>query len=648
MNLHLHSLKLLCRLSEELIAFAEDVTFIHGTLSLGKSTIARLVDFCLGGDLEQTTAVQRELVGAQLSLRIGEHDVLIERNRGENQLRVTWADVDREPVILLVRAKGDGPPVYGDEIANMSDLLFHLLGYPIIRVRKRTGDEDSPMLRLSFRDLFKFCYLEQEELDSSFFRLSAPILAEKSKDALNFFAGYYSEALSILETQFEQLRNEQRAKREAADRITEFLARFGFASEDQIKAELEAVQQSAREYEEWLASDRRAYASETHFVDDLRDRLRAMSDQLQAEKEVAADLDRHIRDQRELRAELISMKFKTARADRAKTVLEGSGFEHCPNCGQPVSEHRPRAEDVCYLCLQPLGPARDQELSAASIRGDLDARIGDIDASLRRHTAARRRQLDTVEELTAAKARRDDELAELLSTYETNHLARTRDAERKLAELRERARFLERVRAMPDAVATMLEEADAISAQLAKLQRDIREEQNRLSHADENFAEIERNFLEALLATRVPGVAASDRVRINRRSLIPEIWPGGDEKDAYTFYTAGSGGKKTLLTICFALALHRTAALRGMPVPTLLIIDTPLKNITPDINPDIVTAFYQYLYRVAENDLRDHQIVLIDQLLVEPPPGSDLDFTSRLMTENDPNNPPLISYYRGP
>jgi Pyruvate/2-oxoacid:ferredoxin oxidoreductase gamma subunit len=85
-----------------------------------------------------------------------------------------------------------------------------------------------------------------------------------------------------------------------------------------------------------------------------------------------------------------------------------------------------------------------------------------------------------------------------------------------------------------------------------------------------------------------------------------------------------------------------------MPVPTLLIIDTPLKNITPDINPDIVTAFYQYLYRVAENDLRDHQIVIIDQLLVEPPPEITLDFTSRLMTENDSSNPPLISYYRGP
>jgi hypothetical protein len=93
--------------------------------------------------------------------------------------------------------------------------------------------------------------------------------------------------------------------------------------------------------------------------------------------------------------------------------------------------------------------------------------------------------------------------------------------------------------------------------------------------------------LEALLATHVPGVAAEDKVVINRRSLILEIWPGGDQKYSYSFYTAGSGGKKTLFTICFALALHRTAALREMPVPTLLIIDTPLRNITPDINPDV-------------------------------------------------------------
>jgi hypothetical protein len=442
MKLHLHTLKLTCRNSEELVEFAKNVTFIHGTLSLGKSTVARLVDFCLGGDLELTTAIQRELIGVQLSIAIGEREALIERNRGENQLRVTWTDPGHDAISLLVRARGDGPPVFGEDIVNMSDLIFHLLGYPIIRVRKRSDDEESSMIRLSFRDLFKFCYLEQEELDSSFFRFNAPILAEKSKDALNFFTGYYSEALSTLQTEFDQLRSEQRAKREAADRIREFLSRFGFASEHQIHVELETVQSAARGFEEWLASDRLTYVSETHFVDEQRDRLRAMSDQLQTEKEVIEDLDRQIEEQRELNAELISMKFKTARADRARTVLEGSTFDHCPNCGQPLSVRRPRPEGACYVYLQPIGARSDQEPTAATIRNDLDARITDIEDSLRRHTAARRRQQQRVADLTADKARLDLELADLLTTYETDRLARTRDAERQLAELRERATLL--------------------------------------------------------------------------------------------------------------------------------------------------------------------------------------------------------------
>jgi chromosome segregation ATPase len=326
--------------------------------------------------------------------------------------------------------------------------------------------------------------------------------------------------------------------------------------------------------EEWLASERVTYLSETHFVDEQRDRLREMSDQLQAEKEVVQDLDQRLQEQRELRDELISMKFKTARADRAKTVLEGIAFEHCPHCGQHIATQRARLDQACYLCLQPMETRPDREGMAGSIRSDLDARIGDIELSLRRHATARRRQAQRVEELTAAKARLDGNVAEMLTAYETDWLARTRDSERQLAELRERVRFLERVRAMPGAVAAMLEEADAISAELDDIARRIREEQRRLGHAQENFTALERNFLEALLAVRVPGVSPDDRVAINRRTLIPEILPGGNEKLAYSFYTAGSGGKKTLITICFALALHRTAAIEGMPVPTLLIIDT--------------------------------------------------------------------------
>lgn len=646
MKIRLQTLKLYCRKSEELVRFGGNITFIHGTLSLGKSTIARLVDFCLGGTLELTTAVQRELLSVQLTLTIGARDVLIERAKGENSARVSWIEDNGEPISLLIRAKGDGAVVYGDDVVNLSDLIFRLLGYPIIRVRKRTGDDDSPMVRLSFRDLLKFCYLEQEVLDSSFFRLSQPILAEKSKDALNFFAGYYSERLSTLQAEFDQARSDQRSKMEAAERIREFLAQFGFASDSQIDGEIQKNHVRMADVRAILSASSQEFYGQTHFVDEQRARLRKMSDRLNAENETLDDLNRRLEDQRQLRAELMSMKFKVARADRARSVLAGSSFESCPQCGQLVSSHR-APDGSCYLCLQVVTPS-EADINPASIAGDLEARLADIEQALRRHSGARKRQMERIQKLTADKDRLDREVSELLGSYETDRAARSRQADRELAEIEERIRFLNRVKAMPGAVTAMLAEADKLSETISRLDREIRQEQMRLGKADENFRALGVNFLEALIATRVPGVGPNDVVNINRRTLIPEIWPEGDESAAYSFFTAGSGGKKTLFTICFALALHRTAAQKGMPVPSLLIIDTPLKNITPDINPELVTAFYTYLYTVAETDLQDHQVVIIDQLLVRPPPGSTLDFVDRLMTENDPDHPPLISYYHGP
>lgn len=645
MKIRLHTLKLLCRQSEEVLTFSRNITFVHGTLSLGKSTVVRLIDFCLGGDLELTTAVQREFLAAAMMLEINNLEVLIERSKGEGFLRVSWIDPEDGPTSLQVRAKGDGPVVFGTDVVNLSDLLFRLLGYPIIRVRKRTGDEDSPMIRLSFRDLFKFCYLEQEELDSSFFRLNTPVLAEKSKDSLNFFTGYYSEVLSTLQTAYDQTRSDQRAKRDAAERIREFLREFDFASAGQIGAELNNVRTRSDELRRYLSSDTASYLKDTHFVDEQRVRLRHLSDTLERERETLDDLEFRLSEQKELRSELLSMKFKIARADRAKSVLANSVFENCPQCGQPLAAHRSQGDD-CYLCLQ--SPRPDENaITPASINSDIDARLADIEASLRRHAASKKRQIARIAALVSDKNLLDQRVAELLANYETDRLARTSDAQRELAELDERARFLNRVSAMPDSVAKMLADADALSAELDRLERAIRDEQRRLSRADLNFAALEANFLAALIATRVPGITPEDEVRINRRSMIPEILPGGDEAAAYSFYTAGSGGKKTLLTICFALALHQTAAQKKLPVPTLLMIDTPLKNITPDINPGLVEAFYQYLYHLGESDLADHQIIIVDQLLVKPQNGSPLDFIDRLMTEDDPQNPPLISYYHG-
>lgn len=647
MKIKFQTLKLNCRKSEEIVDLSAQISFFHGRLSAGKSTIARLIDFCLGASLETTTAIQQEMVSAQLTLTIGSNDVLIERNKGENFLQVSWAAHGESPNSVLVAAKGDGAPVIQDNVRNLSDLIFYLLDIPIIKVRKRTDDAESSLIRLSFRDINVFCYLPQEDLDSSFFLLQVPIRREKSKDVLNYVLGFFSDRLNELGIEYDQVASEQRTKEMSARRITEFLAQFEFGSEADIDSELASISNQISEIDKVLNAGRAEFLSDTHFADEKRQSLIALSNTLAEAQEALTDVVRRLDEQKELKAELITMKFKTARADSARNVLAGARFAACPNCGQPISSHRRQHELDCYLCLQP-PKALDPELTVDIVRTDLDARIQEIDGYLRRQERSKSELERQVAQMRQSKKVLDGELSELLASYETDRLSRTRDADRQRATLTERQSFLERLRQLPDAVRKMADEAEALKASLERLAREIEHEKLRLTDADANFKLLEDFFLEAIVEIGLPGVSSSDKVRINRRTLLIEILPNGDEALAYSFFNAGSGGKKVLITICFALALHRTAAVRNLPLPTYLIIDSPTKNITPDINPKLVADFYTYVYRLCTTDLSDTQIIIVDQTLVEPDSDLELTFNHRLLQSGDRDNPPLISYYDGP
>ena len=123
------------------------------------------------------------------------------------------------------------------------------------------------------------------------------------------------------------------------------------------------------------------------------------------------------------------------------------------------------------------------------------------------------------------------------------------------------------------------------------------------------------------------------------------IWPGGDESLAYTLSGAGSGGKKTLFNICYAVALHRLVEELNLPLPKFVIIDSPMKNIGTEVNKDIFVAFYNYVYHLLTTSMSETQLVIIDTELSAP--TVPLDFTERLMIAGNAAHPPLIPYYSG-
>ncbi len=645
MKLELKQLKLLCRQGEEIVPFSPDLSFFHGEMAAGKSSIPELVNYCLGGGLVYTTALREELVSLELEFSVGDTKILVERNPGVATLiDVTWEGEEQfGRATLPLQAKND--PVIEPDIFNFSDFMVKSLGQPIIKVRKRANDPESELERLSFRDMFRFVYLDQDDLDSSFFKLEQPIRAEKSKNVLRFFSGLWNEKLNELEAWLSNLRQEQRVKREAANQIAAFLQKFGFSSEEGLKTQINEALNEQERLDNSIEKLQSEGISGVSVDEENRLRIAELSGRISSISESISELNERIHEQESLIAEFVSMKFKAARTNAASELLKGAQFHSCPSCGKKVG-HKVENEDECYLCKESV--SENSSLSSFDIEvidKDLNDRIDD----LKRSVTKMKKSLDTQQrkerEFTEDRSELENKTLHLQKSTESEYIKRIRKYESQSGAVRERVKLLTRVQAMPTEIERIWEEASALSSQIDEIRRKISIEEGKLSEGDANIKRLEENFLSVLLAINFPGVTERDKVEINRKTWAVKILDAGRESAAYSFYDLGSGGKKVLFKISFALALHLTAAQRDLPVPRLLIIDSSMKNIATDVNPEIFEAFYQYLYTLMEGELRDWQVVIVDQTYKTPP--DTLDVKERYMTRDDKDHPPLISYYRG-
>ena len=603
MKLLIESLVLLCKQSEERVRFSRRLSFFHGEMSTGKSTIAELIDYCLGSSLQKTPAIQSELVGVQLQALIGDTALLIERNPNTTtSVEVSWerdGETGRENLPL----QAGEVPVIGDEIYNYSDFLLRSLGMPVLKVRKRKGDPESALQRLSFRDFYKFCYLDQPDLDSSFFLLDQPIRQEKSKDVLRYVLGFHSDRLNELQAELSEVRQEQRTMREAAKQIGEFLDRYGFASKATIESEIDKLNDEEEILDEEIENQGSEALPAATVAEEDQSLISALSEAIASKTEAISDIEQRLKEQESLIAEFIAMKFKLARSSTASELLKGAAFYACPACGTELSQKSDGAH--CVLCKSNLAEAPGGfESDSAVMERDLSDRIDDLKRSVQRLKRSFDRQREELGALTNKRADTQRRVDFARRQVESEYMKRARRLESRRGAIRERRRLLVRIMGMPGEVEAKLKEADKLSVRISELEREIQTEQGRFEAGRQNVDALERNFHTLLRAIHFPEIRADDKVFLNRRTWFPYVHPKGNESLSWTFSDAGSGGKMVLYKICFALALHQTAAQRNLPLPRLIVIDSPMKNITPDINPEIFRNFYTELYRLLEGDLK--------------------------------------------
>lgn len=647
MNFRIHTLTVHCKRSREIIPFA-GFSYFHGSMGAGKSTIARLIDFCLGGGLEYTPALQSEFVAATLDLSIANKRVQLTRNGHENQIRAQWSE-NNEPIDVLVPAKQAGPEIFpGSKVENVSDLIFYFAGIQPPMVRRSKYREESQLVRLSIHDMLWYCYLDQDSMDSSFFRLEDGNynIRLKSLDVLRLIIGFHQQQVSELHVKLEETRAERNKLEAAAGAIRDAMTEEQLATPLEIHAAITRASNNQKAIGEELKKIRAGVIElRTHSTEKLREICRSLSLELDDIDTAILEIEDSIQKDKGHRNTILHLAVRQHRAQSARDALSGVSFRQCPQCCQDLPE---RDATVCPVCGQLHQPIPTSPIDDATLDADVRARAEELETKIELQKKAYDRLRRQRFEIAAEKEARDIELNAASAAYDSAYLSQSLELEKRMARLDQQIVDLRQMEILASRVVKMETEAKRLVGEEASIRADLREARNKAESDTTNLDKLKVLFLDCLLRAKMPGFFADDFVQMESPWYLPEVIGKNTGDFAITsFATLGSGGKKTLFKCCFALAIHRLARENNAPIPSFIILDSPMKNISERENRRQFEGFNQMLYELAGRELAGTQIIVIDKEYDPPHNPITFGLQERHMTPDDPSHPALISNYTG-
>jgi hypothetical protein len=648
MNFHLN--KLILRFKNETVTLPfVDFNYFYGEMGAGKSSIARLIDFCLGGNLVDTQALQSEFVWANLNLTIGQKTLDITREYHSNQVRASWSEGGQSFEVMVPAREAKGPVLPDTEIETLSDLIFHLAAIVPPKIRRSQQNADSDLVRLSFRNLWWYCYLDQDSMDSSFFKLErdgnfATRLASVS--VLRYVLGFHQEKVAELQARLDNLRNARMEASAGFTAIKRILSEEQLPSELEIEKDRSTLRMKLIAFEKEAEEIRRGVANlSNHAMEQVRIKARELYEKIAELENAQEELRLQVQRDKAHRNELLNLGTKFRRAQAARAVLGAVAFCNCPRCSQALPE---RDVLLCPVCGQN-EPTPEQTLGTEKVvEADLDARIKELDSVVDRQEKETGRIARILRNVRVQKEATDKELSALSTRYDSAYLSRALESEKQVAVTREKIAELDRYSALVKRIDELQVRSQSLSQQETQVRATLKEARELAEKDNQSLERLKRLFLDCLVRAKIAGFLASDVVEIKSPYYLPEVFPSeGGELTSTSFAQLGSGGKKTLFKTCFAIALHILAIEQGAVLPTILIIDSPMKNISERINRKQFEGFHEMLYSLCANELKGTQIILIDKELLPPISGFASTFQERFMTPDRSEAPPLITRYRG-
>ena len=601
-NLRIRSLTVSTNSTSHTFDFTSQLTFVTGTTTMGKSTLLMLIKHAFGGNAALTPAVVQHVTYVDLAIEAGESSLILRRRigtdsgvveiiePGSNLVQHTWA-VSPTPA--------DGPSI--------SRFLLESLGIPVERVSTSRAGVNSRTVALTFKDIFRYCFLQAKEIDRSVVgHLDTTSTNPKRIAAFELMFGLTDPELNELKRQRGIARDRAKQLDKDAAAIDRFIRDAGIVDVDELRARRMDLAQQLGAAEDKLRAIRDEVAALTGAEEDRQAELTAALTASQKRHEEADLLAVTVRGRE---AALAQSRLDLAKAERrsiAIGLLAPFEFATCPRCMQDL-DGREVAETECRLCCQPLAPVDVEDVRASDENADrIRTQIVETEDLLQADIAA-------LEQARLAARHADLQVDTLHRAYDQ---ATASAASPRIEAVAQLSRQAESLRHDIDEIgqhAQMWRRLDQVRNEAAahrktdrQLKVDITEREKALRARGAQLDDISAAFAEEV---NLIGVPADGNAHIDPGTFLPLV---GDT--AFEDLQASGGGASTALNIAYHLTLLTTALDHpDVLLPSLLIIDSPRKAIAAgDRDRELGRRIYARLVTLAEAYKDRIQLIVAD------------------------------------
>ncbi|BDB70590.1 MULTISPECIES: ATP-binding protein [Comamonas] len=537
------------------IPFSEGLNIIYGDSATGKSSVLECLNYLFGSSkLNFDDEIEAAVKHVMMQVNLNGFTYVVKRDifNVKAAVEVYPSSLDSMGDIFPKRYS----PNYVDEGPDgyFSDFLLTALGMPIVLMRQAPTKSDSASIRLSFRDVFKYCYLKQDDVGSKALLGEGSFAGVKNKETFKYLFNLLDSTLSDLQRDLAEAIGERKSLEATYKAVSDFLRTVEFKDEyslDDLKKESNQRRKLAKDelnrLNSEIVSSNESYSVLKEILQTMALRISDMDHEIQEAEQAIEKFSRLKNDYQADLSKLKSIKKSRELIGSPKVMFS------CPLCSSSVD----------LGGIKKIHEIEDGD-NISQEQNSISRRIKDLEQLIFRERSRRERSQSDLKLLEAERnnARRmlDEEMASAVTPY----LAERDSWAYEAAKAEEEYKYIER--------------NIKIRNQQKSIFSDLEKSQDRIIILESKIEEVKKkapsiveiiNDLGDLLSQYLRVVQINDirDVSIGNTTFLPVL-------RNRNYRDTTSGGLRTILSIGHYLGILRLSLDKSSNHPKFLMIDT--------------------------------------------------------------------------